>query len=75
MARIKELGATTGVEPKTAVILHVNDTFGQGIMKGVDVLWEKLQVPIKILDRISYDVRARDLRSKWQRRRPSAPTC
>jgi len=61
VARIKELGATTGVQPKTAVILHVNDTFGQGIIKGVDVLWERLQVPIKILDRISYDVRARDL--------------
>jgi branched-chain amino acid transport system substrate-binding protein len=61
VTRIKELGATTGVEPKTAVILHVNDTFGQGIIKGVDALWERLQVPIKILDRISYDVRARDL--------------
>ena len=61
VARIKEVGTATGVEPKTAVILHVNDTFGQGIMKGVDVLWDKLQVPIKILDRISYDVRARDL--------------
>jgi branched-chain amino acid transport system substrate-binding protein len=61
VARIKELGAATGVEPKTAVLLHVNDTFGQGILKGVDVLWEKLQVPIKIVDRIGYDVRARDL--------------
>jgi branched-chain amino acid transport system substrate-binding protein len=61
VVRIKELGATTGVEPKTAVILHVNDTFGQGIMKGVDIVWEKLQVPIKIVDRISYDVHARDL--------------
>jgi branched-chain amino acid transport system substrate-binding protein len=61
VARIKELGATTGVEPKTAVILHVNDTFGQGIMKGVDVVWEKQQVPIKIVDRIAYDVHARDL--------------
>jgi branched-chain amino acid transport system substrate-binding protein len=61
VARIKELGAATGVEPKTAVILHVNDTFGQGVMKGVDALWERLQVPIKIVDRISYDVRARDL--------------
>ena len=59
--RIKELGTATGIEPKTAVILHVNDTFGQGIIKGVDALWEKLQVPIKIVDRISYDVRARDL--------------
>ena len=61
VVRIKELGATTGVEPKTAVILHVNDTFGQGIMKGVDIVWEKVQVPIKIVDRISYDVHARDL--------------
>jgi branched-chain amino acid transport system substrate-binding protein len=61
VARIKELGASTGVEPKTAVILHVNDTFGQGVIKGVDALWERLQVPIRILDRISYDVRARDL--------------
>jgi branched-chain amino acid transport system substrate-binding protein len=61
VARIKELGAATGVEPKTAVLLHVNDTFGQGVVKGVDALWDRLQVQIKILDRISYDVRARDL--------------
>lgn len=59
--RIKELGAISGIEPKTAVMLHVNDTFGQGILKGVDALWEKLNVPIKIVDRIAYDVRARDL--------------
>jgi branched-chain amino acid transport system substrate-binding protein len=59
--RIKELGAISGVEPKTAVMLHVNDTFGQGILKGVDALWGKLNVPIKIVDRIAYDVRARDL--------------
>ena len=61
MARIKELGAATGIEPKTAVLLHVNDTFGQGLVRGVDALWDRLQVPIKITDRISYDVRARDL--------------
>jgi branched-chain amino acid transport system substrate-binding protein len=61
VARIKELASVTGVEPKTAVMLHVNDTFGQGLIKGVDALWDKLQVPIRILDRISYDVRARDL--------------
>jgi branched-chain amino acid transport system substrate-binding protein len=61
VTRIKELGAATGIEPKTAVLLHVNDTFGQGVVKGVDLLWDRMQVPIKILDRISYDVRARDL--------------
>jgi branched-chain amino acid transport system substrate-binding protein len=59
--RIKELSALTGVEPKTAVMMHVNDTFGQGVLKGVDALWGKLNVPIKIVDRIAYDVRARDL--------------
>src|SRR5204863_1749266 len=61
VARIKELGAVTGIEPKTAVIFHVNDTFGQGMIRGVDALWDRLQVPIKIIDRVSYDVRARDL--------------
>ena len=30
-------------------------------MKGVDIVWEKLQVPIKIVDRIAYDVHAHDL--------------
>ena len=59
--RIKELSALTGVEPKTAVIMHVNDTFGQGVMKGVSLLWDKLQVPIKIVDTVAYDVNARDL--------------
>lgn len=61
VTRIKELGAATGVQPKTAVMMHVNDTFGQGVVRGVDALWERLQVPIKILDRVSYDVRAPDL--------------
>jgi branched-chain amino acid transport system substrate-binding protein len=61
VARIKELGETTGVQPKTAVLMHANDTFGQGIVSGVDIVWEKLKVPIKIVERIPYDVRARDL--------------
>ncbi|MCW5770314.1 MAG: ABC transporter substrate-binding protein [Rhodospirillaceae bacterium] len=61
VARIKELATASGTQPKTAVILHVNDTFGHGVMKGVEILWNKLQVPVKILDRVSYDVRARDL--------------
>ena len=30
-------------------------------MKGVDTVWEMLQVPIKIVDKIAYDVHARDL--------------
>lgn len=61
VARIKDLFAITGVQPKTAVLLHVNDTFGKGVTGGINALWEKLDVPIKIVDEISYDLRARDL--------------
>jgi len=59
--RIKELSGLTGVAPRTAVLLHVNDTFGQGVSGGVNALWGKLDVPIEIVDQISYDVRARDV--------------
>jgi len=59
--RIKELSGLTGVAPRTAVLLHVNDTFGQGVSGGVNALWGKLDVPIEIVDQISYDVRAREV--------------
>lgn len=59
--RIKELPRTAGFAPKTAVITHTNDTFGQAMFGGVKALWDKLGVDIKIIDVISYDVRARDL--------------
>jgi branched-chain amino acid transport system substrate-binding protein len=61
VTRIKELLTVTGAQPKTAVMLHVNDTFGHGMIAGVNALWDKLQVPVKILERVSYDGRARDL--------------
>ncbi|MDQ0314457.1 ABC transporter substrate-binding protein [Amorphus orientalis] len=61
VARIKDLFAHTGVQPKTAVLLHVNDTFGKGVTGGINALWDKLDVPIEIVDQISYDLRARDL--------------
>lgn len=59
--RIKDLIDTTGVRPKTAVLLHVNDTFGQGVSRGVNALWSQLGLDIEIVDQISYDLRARDL--------------
>jgi branched-chain amino acid transport system substrate-binding protein len=61
MQLFKDLPRGGGFNPKTAVIMHVNDTFGTvtgGAVKGV---WEKLGIDIKILDTISYDLRARDL--------------
>jgi branched-chain amino acid transport system substrate-binding protein len=65
VARIKELGASTGVEPRTAVILHVNDTFGQGVIK-VDA-GERLGVDPD-LDHFLRRARARSFR---RGRRPS----
>lgn len=59
--RVKELPRSAGFAPKTAVITHTNDTFGQAMFGGVKALWDKLGVDIKILDVISYDPRARDL--------------
>ncbi len=59
--RIKELPRSPGFSPKTAVLTHTSDTFGQAMLGGVKALWDKLGVDVKIIDVISYDVRARDL--------------
>jgi branched-chain amino acid transport system substrate-binding protein len=49
------------VEPKTAVFMHVNDTFGQSMAKGVAALLPKVSLPFKLLDTIPYDPAAKDL--------------
>lgn len=59
--RIKDLPRGGGFNPETAVLMHVNDTFGQSSRAAVAALWDRLGVGIKILDTISYDLRARDL--------------
>lgn len=71
--RIKELPRSAGFAPKTTVITHTNDTFGQAMFGGVKALWEKLGVDIKILDVISYDPRARDLSVEIAKAKASNP--
>lgn len=61
VALFKDLPRNNGFDPKTAVVMHVNDTFGQATGAAVKAVWEKMGVGIKILDTISYDLRARDL--------------
>ena len=61
VARVKELTAGRNPAPKTAVVLYVNDTFGNGILGALNALWPQLDIPIQILERIGYDERARDL--------------
>jgi branched-chain amino acid transport system substrate-binding protein len=61
ITRIKELASSVAQPPKTAVILYVNDAFGQAALGGVNALWEKQNMPIQILDKIGYDVATKDL--------------
>jgi branched-chain amino acid transport system substrate-binding protein len=57
----KTLFTATGKNPKTAVLMHVNDTFGQATKRAIDAIFPKLDMPFQILDSIAYDAGARDL--------------
>jgi len=57
----KEVLAAVGAEPKTAVFMHVNDTFGTAMSKGIGAVMPKFNMPYKIVEEISYDPAARDL--------------
>ena len=57
-----DLFRATNVAPRTAVFMHVNDTFGQAIAKAVFALLPRLtHLPFRIVDTISYDPAAKDL--------------
>src|SRR5271167_366040 len=56
-----EIFAAVGASPKTAVFMHVNDTFGTAMSKGIGAVMPKFNMPFKIVDEISYDPAARDL--------------
>ncbi|HVZ51486.1 MAG TPA: ABC transporter substrate-binding protein [Pseudolabrys sp.] len=57
----KEIFAATGDAPKSAVFLHVNDTFGTAMQKGIGAVMPKFNLPYTIKETISYDPAARDL--------------
>jgi branched-chain amino acid transport system substrate-binding protein len=57
-----DLFRATNVAPRTAVFMHVNDTFGQAMSKGIGAMMPtQTQLPFKIVDTISYDPAAKDL--------------
>ena len=57
-----EVFKATGVSPKTAVFMHVNDTFGVAMQKGFSGVMQKFPaIPFKVVDTIAYDPAARDL--------------
>ena len=57
----KEIFEQTGKTPKTVALMHVNDTFGVSMQKGMAAVLEKIPMPYKIVETISYDPKARDL--------------
>ena len=61
LSRFKDLFAATGTTPKTAVLMIVNDTFGQTMLKGINALMPKLDLPFQVVETISYDPQAKDL--------------
>jgi branched-chain amino acid transport system substrate-binding protein len=58
---VKDLLAATDTHPKTAVLMIVNDTFGQSMLTGIKALAPKVGLPFEIAEIISYDPKARDL--------------
>jgi branched-chain amino acid transport system substrate-binding protein len=60
-ANQKEVFAITGAAPKSVVFMHVNDTFGTAMEKGIGAVLAKVDMPYKIVETISYDPAARDL--------------
>ena len=60
-ANQKEVFAAAGAEPKTAVFMHINDTFGTAMKGGIGVVMPKFDMPYKLVETIAYDPTARDL--------------
>ncbi len=62
LSLIGDLFQATNTAPRTAVFMHVNDTFGQAMAKGIGgVLPHLTQLPFKIVETIPYDPAAKDL--------------
>jgi branched-chain amino acid transport system substrate-binding protein len=57
----KQIFSVSGVTPKTAVLLSINDTFGNAMVNGIKAMFPKAGMPYEIVDMITYDANAKDL--------------
>lgn len=72
LALIGDLFQATNTAPRTAVFMHVNDTFGKSMAGGINAILPRLtQLPFKVVDTIAYDPAARDLTVEVSRARAS----
>jgi branched-chain amino acid transport system substrate-binding protein len=56
-----EIFEAAGSSPKTAVFMHINDTFGTAMKGGIGAVMPKFNLPYTLVDTIAYDPAARDL--------------
>jgi branched-chain amino acid transport system substrate-binding protein len=61
LALLSDIFKTSRVTPANAVFMHVNDTFGQAMAKGVEATLPGLNLPFKLESTIAYDPAAKDL--------------
>ncbi len=72
LSLIGDLFRETNTVPRTAVYMHVNDTFGQAMTKGINALLPRqTQLPFKVVDTIAYDPNAKDLTVEISKARAS----
>ena len=69
----KEIFGAVGHAPKTVVFMHVNDTFGTAMSKGIHFLMPKFNMPYTIAEEIAYDPAARDLSVEVAKAKASDP--
>lgn len=73
LGSINNLFEVTGTTPQTTVFMHVNDTFGTAMSRGIQALAPQVGVPYEFVDSISYDPQARDLSVEVARARALEP--
>ncbi|HUJ86823.1 MAG TPA: ABC transporter substrate-binding protein [Burkholderiales bacterium] len=62
LSLIGDLFQATHTVARSAVYMHVNDTFGQAMTHGINALLPRLtQLPFKIVETVAYDPAAKDL--------------
>lgn len=67
VARIKELLDGRPQRPRNAVLMYVNDTFGTANLAAFEAFWPSSGIGIEVVEKIGYDVRARDLSAEVAR--------
>jgi branched-chain amino acid transport system substrate-binding protein len=70
----KEIFATTGAAPKTVVFMHVNDTYGTAMAKGIGAIMPSSTCRIRSPKRSPTIRRPATFRSRWRKPRPPTPT-